>query len=57
MNIGDDEDDGGDLSDDSLHEVDPSNILPSRTRRRTSQPGNYQYTNVSGDDDDDDDSD
>jgi len=54
---GSDDDDGGDLSDDPLNEVDPSNILPSRTRRRASQPGAYQFTNVNDDDDDDDDDD
>lgn len=54
---GDSDDDGGDLSDDPLQEVDPSNILPSKTRRRASQPGNYQFANISGDDDDDDDDD
>lgn len=54
---GDSEDDGGDLSDDPLQEVDPSNILPSKTRRRASQPANYQFANISGDDDEDDDDD
>lgn len=47
-----DDDDGGDLSEDPLDEVNPDNILPSRTRRRTSQPVQYDYG--SGDEDEDD---
>lgn len=49
-----DEDDGGDLSEDPLDEVDPSNILPSRTRRHTAQPVQYDFGNGSGDDSEDD---
>ncbi|XP_010476262.1 PREDICTED: uncharacterized protein DDB_G0283697-like [Camelina sativa] len=49
------EDDESDFSDDPLAEVDLDNILPSRTRRRSSQPGVYISNDVStrGDDDDD----
>ncbi|CAK9262349.1 unnamed protein product [Sphagnum jensenii] len=50
----DEEDDGGDLSEDPLDEVDPSNILPSRTRRRASQPVQYDFDHGSGDDSEDD---
>lgn len=49
-----DEDDS-DLSEDPLDEVNPDNILPSRTRRRTAQPVNYDFG--SGDLDEDDESD
>lgn len=49
------EDDDSDLSEDPLDEVNPDNILPSRTRRRTAQPVNYDFG--SGDLDEDDDSD
>ncbi|OMO99351.1 hypothetical protein COLO4_13341 [Corchorus olitorius] len=60
----DDSSDGGnesgsesDLSDDPLAEVDLDNILPSRTRRRTVQPGVYIAkdggSNVDADDSDD----
>lgn len=45
-----------DLSEDPLAEVDLDNILPSRTRRRTVQPGVY-ISNDLGHDDDSDDSD
>lgn len=51
-----DEDDEGDLSDESLHGVDPNNIIRDRSRRRTLQPTIYQY-DVSSDDESDDDSD
>lgn len=51
-----DEDDEGDLSDESLHGVDPNNIIPDRSRKRTLQPTIYQY-DVSSDEDSDDDSD
>ncbi|KAJ0253330.1 hypothetical protein HA466_0110320 [Hirschfeldia incana] len=64
----DDDEDGGeydesDLSDDPLAEVDLDNILPSRTRRRSIQPGVYFSNDRIGnheddvDDDDDDSSD
>ncbi|KAF5752288.1 nucleolin [Tripterygium wilfordii] len=61
----DDEDssDGGgesgdsDLSDDSLAEVDFDNILPSRTRRKSVQPGVYIANDRGADDDDSNDSD
>lgn len=49
------EDDDSDLSEDPLDEVNPDNILPSRTRRRTAQPVSYDFG--SGDLDEDDDSD
>ncbi|OMO85517.1 hypothetical protein CCACVL1_10141 [Corchorus capsularis] len=60
----DDSSDGGnesgvesDLSDDPLAEVDLDNILPSRTRRRTVQPGVYIAkdggSNADADDSDD----
>lgn len=49
------EDDDSDLSEDPLDEVNPDNILPSRTRRRTAQPVSYDFG--SGDVDEDDDSD
>ncbi|XP_057722924.1 uncharacterized protein LOC130936793 [Arachis stenosperma] len=54
--------DDSDFSDDPLAEVDLNNILPSRTRRRTFQPGLHipskpvDFT-AAADDDDDDDSD
>ncbi|MED6171200.1 hypothetical protein PIB30_038532 [Stylosanthes scabra] len=53
-------DDESDFSDDPLAEVDLNNILPSRTRRRTFQPGLHipsKPVNFAADDDDDDDSD
>ncbi|KAK2666043.1 hypothetical protein Ddye_004617 [Dipteronia dyeriana] len=60
----DDSSDGGsqsdgdsDLSDDPLAEVDLDNILPSRTRRKVIQPGDYIANDVGGPDDDDSDSD
>ncbi|CAN7058207.1 hypothetical protein Bca4012_094011 [Brassica carinata] len=56
----DDEDgDESDLSDDPLAEVDLDNILPSRTRRRSIQPGVYISNDRGGvnEDDDDDSSD
>ncbi|KAF8104547.1 hypothetical protein N665_0171s0052 [Sinapis alba] len=57
----DDEYDESDLSDDPLAEVDLDNILPSRTRRRSNQPGVYisndRFGNHEVDDDDDDSSD
>jgi len=46
-----------DLSDDPLAEVDLDNILPSRTRRRTVQPGVYIANDLRNNDDDSDDSD
>ncbi|KAG2411424.1 hypothetical protein I3843_03G002800 [Carya illinoinensis] len=46
-----------DLSDDPLAEVDLDNILPSRTRRRTVQPGVYVANDIGNNDDDSDDSD
>ena len=46
-----------DLSDDPLAEVDLDNILPSRTRRRTVQPGVYIANDLANNDDDSDDSD
>lgn len=46
-----------DLSDDPLAEVDLDNILPSRTRRRTVQPGVYVANDFGNNDDDSDDSD
>lgn len=46
-------DEDSDLSDDPLTEVDLDNILPSRTRRRVIQPGEF----IANDLDDDDDSD
>ncbi|KAF8086379.1 hypothetical protein N665_0628s0029 [Sinapis alba] len=53
----DDEYDESDLSDDPLAEVDLDNILPSRTRRRSIQPGVYisndRVSNNENDDDDD----
>ncbi|XP_023645149.1 nucleolin [Capsella rubella] len=55
-----DEDDESDFSDDPLAEVDLDNILPSRTRRRSSQPGVYisnEVCNRGGNDEDDDSSD
>ncbi|KAL1216166.1 hypothetical protein V5N11_033790 [Cardamine amara subsp. amara] len=55
-----DEDDESDFSDDPLAEVDLDNILPSRTRRRSIQPGVYisnEITNRGEDDDSSDDSD
>ncbi|CAN6472237.1 unnamed protein product [Victoria cruziana] len=54
-----DEDTDSDLSDDPLMEVDPANILPSWTRRRTAHSGRYSVPVAAGiedtDDDDDDD--
>ncbi|KAG2709932.1 hypothetical protein I3843_04G002100 [Carya illinoinensis] len=54
-----DEDDGSDisngesdLSDDPLAEVDLDNILPSRTRKRTIQPGVYIASDLGNNDDD-----
>ncbi|CAN6907883.1 unnamed protein product [Brassica oleracea] len=57
----DDSDDGdeydeSDLSDDPLAEVDLDNILPSRTRRRSIQPGVYISNDRSGNNENDDDS-
>ncbi|CAN7035588.1 hypothetical protein IGI04_032460 [Brassica rapa subsp. trilocularis] len=56
-----DEYDESDLSDDPLAEVDLDNILPSRTRRRSIQPGvfisNDRVGGVNEDDADDDSSD
>ncbi|XP_044502454.1 histone H2A.Z-specific chaperone CHZ1-like [Mangifera indica] len=56
---GDSSDGGSDgdseLSDDPLAEVDLENILPSRTRRKVIQPGEY-IANDLGDEDDDSDS-
>ncbi|KAG2319950.1 hypothetical protein Bca52824_013163 [Brassica carinata] len=54
-----DEYDESDLSDDPLAEVDLDNILPSRTRRRSIQPGVYISNDRGGvnEDDDDDSSD
>jgi hypothetical protein len=46
------DDDDSDLSEDPLDEVNPDNILPSRTRRRTAQPVQYEFG--SGDEDEDD---
>ncbi|KAG2297775.1 hypothetical protein Bca4012_008965 [Brassica carinata] len=58
---GDEYDDESDLSDDPLAEVDLDNILPSRTRRRSIQPGVYisndRGVNNNQDDDSSDDSD
>ncbi|CAN8293901.1 unnamed protein product [Cochlearia groenlandica] len=60
---GGDEYDDSDLSDDPLAEVDLDNILPSRTRRRSIQPGVYISNDRCGnnnnneDDDSSDDSD
>ncbi|KAH7415785.1 hypothetical protein KP509_14G060600 [Ceratopteris richardii] len=51
-----DEDDPGYLSEDLLEEVDLNNILPTRTRRR-STTHQYDFVNQGSDDDDDDDSD
>ncbi|CAH8382908.1 unnamed protein product [Eruca vesicaria subsp. sativa] len=57
----DDEDEYGDeydeseLSDDPLAEVDLDNILPSRTRRRSIQPGVYISSDLYDDDDSSDD--
>ena len=51
-----DEYDESDLSDDPLAEVDLDNILPSRTRRRSIQPGVYISNDRSGNHEDDDDS-
>uniref|UniRef100_A0A1J3D8D0 Histone chaperone domain-containing protein n=1 Tax=Noccaea caerulescens TaxID=107243 RepID=A0A1J3D8D0_NOCCA len=55
---GGDEYDESDLSDDPLAEVDLDNILPSRTRRRSIQPGVYisndRVGNVEADDSSDD---
>ncbi|KAI4348369.1 hypothetical protein L6164_009101 [Bauhinia variegata] len=42
-----------DLSDDPLAEVDLNNILPSRTRRRTINPGTYIANDLPNDEDDD----
>ncbi|KAH9289619.1 hypothetical protein KI387_033736, partial [Taxus chinensis] len=53
---GEDDDDEGDLSDESLHGVNPDNIIPDRSRRRALQPAIYQY-DISSDDENDDDSD
>ncbi|KAL5797261.1 hypothetical protein ACOSQ2_002081 [Xanthoceras sorbifolium] len=50
-------DGGSDLSDDPLAEVDLDNILPSRTRRKVIQPGEYIANDLGGDDDDGSDSD
>lgn len=50
-----DEYDESDLSDDPLAEVDLDNILPSRTRRRSIQPGVYISNDRSGNHEDDDD--
>ncbi|XP_042500730.1 histone H2A.Z-specific chaperone chz1-like [Macadamia integrifolia] len=47
-------DEDSDLSDDPLAEVDLDNILPSRTRRRVSQPGAYLVNDLEDDDDSDD---
>ncbi|CAN6898689.1 unnamed protein product [Brassica oleracea] len=52
-----DEYDESDLSDDPLAEVDLDNILPSRTRRRSIQPGVYISNDRSGNHEDDDSSD
>lgn len=54
-----DEYDESDLSDDPLAEVDLDNILPSRTRRRSIQPGVFISNDRGGvnEDDDDDSSD
>ncbi|XP_031490541.1 histone H2A.Z-specific chaperone CHZ1 [Nymphaea colorata] len=52
-----DEDTDSDLSDDPLIEVDPANILPSWTRRRTAHSGPYPMSTVAGVDDDDDEDD
>ncbi|XP_013601839.1 PREDICTED: histone H2A.Z-specific chaperone CHZ1-like [Brassica oleracea var. oleracea] len=51
-----DEYDESDLSDDPLAEVDLDNILPSRTRRRSIQPGVYTSNDRSGNNENDDDS-
>ncbi|XP_068667145.1 histone H2A.Z-specific chaperone CHZ1-like [Aristolochia californica] len=53
------EEDGEDneVLDDPLAEVDLSNILPSRTRRRVADPGAYLVNDLDDDDDDDDDED
>ncbi|WZZ83527.1 hypothetical protein YC2023_104099 [Brassica napus] len=51
-----DEYDESDLSDDPLAEVDLDNILPSRTRRRSIQPGVYISNDRSGNNENDDDS-
>lgn len=48
---------GSELEDDPLAEVDLDNILPSRTRRRTAQPGVYITGDHGNFDDDSDDSD
>lgn len=58
----DDDDDvislsGSDSGGDPLEEVDPSNILPSRTRRRVPQPGFYFNSNIPAGDECDDSSD
>ncbi|CAA0196802.1 unnamed protein product [Arabidopsis thaliana] len=55
-----DEDDESDFSDDPLAEVDLDNILPSRTRRRSSQPGVFipnEFSNRHVNDEDDESSD
>jgi hypothetical protein len=49
------DDDDSELSEDPLEEVNPDNILSSRTRRRTAQPVSYDFG--SGDLDEDEDSD
>ena len=52
------EDDESDLSDDPLAEVDLSNILPSKTRRKHPPvPGAYLVNDADEDDEDDDDDD
>ncbi|XP_018438510.1 uncharacterized protein LOC108810944 [Raphanus sativus] len=52
-----DEYDESDLSDDPLAEVDLDNILPSRTRRRSIQPGVFISNDRIGNHEDDDDDD
>ncbi|ESQ35542.1 hypothetical protein EUTSA_v10008746mg [Eutrema salsugineum] len=52
-----DEYDESDLSDDPLAEVDLDNILPSRTRRRSIQPGVYISNDRGGNNEDGDSSD
>lgn len=46
-----------DLSDDPLAEVDLDNILPSRTRRRVTKPGEFVANDLADDDSDSDDED
>lgn len=56
-NIGDNLSDDSDFADDPLAEVDLDNILPSRTRRKSIQPGAYIANDLPDEDSDSDDPD